>query len=473
MIKIKDKIITFVLTFLLFTTAFFTFPITNVAKADTNSGYSSVMDDLKKDSNFRAEDYPVMTLAYIDKVNNDTIDDNNQAHIEIISIAESSADELYIYTYQPVDAEVDLVATAILMSLEFTKDGQGLNAEVYDIELISSSAVFHKYVVKDFTVSNDTYRYYNIVTIYRDYNAQIDTVSGGSETDGYEIGIGVGQMWCVYYKNDTLVYEMSTFSYLDVNVNFTGNVEFSNGITMGNFIGDFKFGHLWFIAFDVEDYIIKRIFDADLSYKIRSAKYSWVVGSGEETTYGEWSDDIKVTLSESDTGSFSGEGLFGKDYTWNKISSGSSFLSSFKDQGMTFNDECKTALQNSQWVFAFAETEQKISSGSGYTRATYSDISDVTILRIHFMDIHGDVYNLGVVSDRTNPDDKDDGEDDGFLGIGDSLPDIFKILFALICVVLLFAIISSTGILELIIKAFIWVISIPFKLIKALFSKKE
>ena len=63
-----------------------------------------------------------------------------------------------------------------------------------------------KYVVKDFHVSEEPYRYYNIVTLYRNFNPDIDEVTPGGVIENFELGIGVGQQWCAYYLNNTIVY---------------------------------------------------------------------------------------------------------------------------------------------------------------------------------------------------------------------------------------------------------------------------
>ena len=181
-------------------------------------------------------------------------------------------------------------------------------------------------------------------------------------------------------------------------------------------VGSFDYGHSWFIAFSTDDYVIEHIYDADLTYRERSARTYWQLFDEEETTYGEWSDDIKITLSDTDEPVlYDGGGLFSKEYTWNRISSASDFLDNAEDQDVNISDECKTKLQESQWVFAFKETELKYSSGDGWYRYNFTDIDKVTIIRLHFIDITGTPYNLGVVSDRVNPDNKSDGIGSGIV----------------------------------------------------------
>ena len=77
------------------------------------TGYTGALEDLQKDENFNVEEYP---------------DNARNYSIKVIQIAESTAGELFIYTYQPSQKTQNLVATEINMSLtdkmgkEFAED---------------------------------------------------------------------------------------------------------------------------------------------------------------------------------------------------------------------------------------------------------------------------------------------------------------------------------------------------------------
>ena len=447
------------------------------------SNYTDVLDDLRKDESFNVKDYPSMTLEYLNEINNDSDLTNDQAHLEVMQIAESTSKELYLYVYQPIDDELDLTATAISMSCEFSEDGQNIKPIIYNLELVSSYTVFDKYVVKDFVVSDEVYRYYNIVAIYRDYNSLIDNITSGGEAEGFEIGISVGQQWCVNYLNDTIIYEMATFETLDVNINYTGNCEFSDGFKLGDMVGAHNWGLCWFIAFDLEDYTAERIYDADLSYKIRDMSYSQGAGLSGEPIYGEWSDNIYVTLTDiegsNNKGSYDGGGLLSKEYTWNRISKSADFIKNLEDQDILISDDVKSVINSNQWVFAFAETEKSMVTGM-YSVTTFSkDISKVTILRIHFRDIYDNIYNLGVVSDRVNPDNKSD-----IFGNGidiDELQEWFEKIMMLVGLIVLLVLLGyCPSILNIIIQVFkyifdgiIAILTLPIKFFKWLFKDKK
>ena len=444
------------------------FLVSNTAYASTQ--YTDVLDDLRKDESFEISNYSNMTLDYINKVNTDTDKTNDQELMEVISIAESSADELYIYVYQPTHNELDLIATAISLSTDYSADGQNIYPNVYDLELVSTYSVFDKYVVKDFKVNDEVYRYYNLVALYREYNSTIDKVVSGGESTGSEIAMSIGQQWSVYYLNDKLVYEMGTFETLEITPTFTGNFEFQNGLTWGSLVGSFNRGQAWFISFNVEDYIVKHIYDADLSYKIREMSYSTGVlidpiptyfpyGSNYDDNQAINKDDtdyetggfseFKITLDDEDEMTYKGDGLLAKEYSWNRITSSTDFL----------------------------ETESNTISGSTSTYYKY-DIEDITILRLHFIDIHDDVYNMGVVSDRVNPDNKADGTGSG---LDFNFEENFQKLFAIIMLVILLIVLGYIfpiasiiiKIFSVIINAIYFVISLPFKLIGKLFKQKN
>lgn len=448
-----------------------------IANASTySSDYTDVFDDLLNDENFNISDYP--SLSVDDVKNSET-----QTTLEIIQIAESSSKELYLYVYQPLNKDLFFAATAISMSCDYSSNGEDLYPIIYYLELVSSYDVFCKYVVKDFVVSDEPYRYYNIVCIYRNYDYTFDSKVSGTEDDGNEKAINVGQQWCCYYYNDKLVYEMGTFKTLEIKVKYTGNVEFSSGIKFGNLLGSYKYGQSWFICFDLVDYIATHIYDADMVYKIRDASRSVGLGlSGEWNYSDDWSDDIYVTLTDEDTVSYDGGGWLSKEYRWNRIMTSADFIENAENQGITISDDVKSDINDSQWVFSFCETELSLITGYGTTVYFGYDIADVTILRIHFLDVNNKIYNLGVVSDRVNPDNKSDGyggldEDffeDWFQKIG-MLIGLVVLLILLICCAPIVSIVLRVifTVVQMFFKGVFVIISLPFKLIGKLFKTKN
>jgi len=471
LIETFEYIISFVFGFIwLFLILF----ATNINVYASASDYTNVADDLMSDSNFNFADYPSYDVSHVINVNSDDNTTNDIPYAQVIQIAESSSGELYIYTFQPINETIEIVCSSIKLSVDFASNSNIRNVKVYYLELLSTYKNFCKYLVKDFEVCSETYRYYNIVSIYRLFNNELDTnITGGEIT---EKDISVGQQWCAYYLNDDVVYEMNTFNTLELNVDCGGFLDFNNGITLGNFFGSFQRGSMWYICFSCDDYIIKKIYDADLSYKIRDISWTTGLGLSKEDTLeeGKWSDDIPLTLLETDTGTFEGEGLGAKTYTWNRISSSKKFVENMEAQNISFTDEAKTDILERQWVFAFTETERNVISGIGNTTTFTSEIGDISILRLHFMDINNKTYNLGVVADKITPDNIADGLGSGLnlTFIEDGIYKILMIIGLLILLVILSFIAPIITIFKTLFQAVWYVISLLFKVFKKKSKKK-
>jgi hypothetical protein len=466
--------------------------------------YSDVLDDLRTDKTFDISKYPNMTYDYWLQINQDEDKSNDQSLIQVIQIAESSSKELYIYTYEPLNSLENLNSTSILMSTNFSKNGEFKDGELkdFDLELVSHYSVFKKYVVKNFTVSDEVYRFYNLVTIYRKYNERFDNVVTGGELESGEYGHDVGQQWCVYYLNDDIVYEMSTFKTIELKPVFTGNAVFKTPFNINNLLNKFNEGKLWFIAFKPLDYNIDYIIDAELHYNIREMLYiegqednaefypygsnydsSQIIKPGDSNyETGGFSGDLYVTLNKSGVGSFNGSqsGLLSYTYSWNEIMKGKDFTDLCNKQNLKITN-VDLINQDDIWVFNFLQTESYYKYYSPYVFNYSHDIKDITIIRISFMDKGGNYYNLGVVTDKVNPDNKDDIYDKGFELKLNDLKDLLEKMFLILGIILLFMLFINlftpiASIFKFIGQAFLFIFKIlllPFRLIGDLFKKKR
>lgn len=456
------KVLIIVLLFLCFTTNI------NV-NATTTFTESEVVSDLYNDTNFNVNNYPEISIDKAKK-------DEDFQSLQLIQLVESENKELLLYVYQPLNNDLLFVASSISMSIGYSKDGQDLNPLNYDLALISHGGVFCKYKVLDYEVTDDEYRYYNIVCIRRQFDYSFDEKISGTELVGNEKAIDCGQQWLCYYVDGEIKYEMNTFETLEIKVKYTGNFQFDSGYKVGNLLGSFDYGLSWFICFDLVDYIADKIIDADMTYQIRDASRSTGLGLSGNWNYGDFSDDIPLTLTEKDTASYDGGGLFSKKYTWNRIMTSSDFIKNAENQKITISDDVKGKISNSQWVFAFAETEMTFISGQTSSTTFSKDIGDITILRIKFMQ-DGTTYNLGVVSDKVNPDNISDGNggtkiddliDDDLFG---KIKELFKKIFLILAVVLLIVVVFTfTPIFKVILEGIIFIVSLPIKLIKWIFK---
>ena len=72
-----------------------------IAKAESTTTYTNVLEDLQRDSSFSKENYPEKATDY---------------SLQIIQLAESSDKELFVYAYQPSGQLKGLVASSINIS---------------------------------------------------------------------------------------------------------------------------------------------------------------------------------------------------------------------------------------------------------------------------------------------------------------------------------------------------------------------
>lgn len=421
-----------------------------------------VLRDLRRDKTFNEEDYPYVKDDYA---------------LYVIQIGESSNKELFVYVYQPCHDTYDLLGTKISISYGYSVDGAGLNPQLYNLKLVSTSGTLDKYYVEGFTVSNDGDRYYNLVEIFREVNSEIDELDETfPKTD---IAYSVGQQWYVCDLNDSKHYETNTFNTLNVETVFNGNVNFPNGFQLKDFVGVYDDCDCWFYCFNADDYVIKHIYDADLNYSVRDA----IHGVGlfyNETEYSNERLNQVITLKDTDVMTYNGSGLGARDYEWNRILSSEEFIKIAEEQKVSFTDVQKEKISSSQWVFTFLETERRFQYSNDYTFTYYSDVYDVGLLRLHFQDVSGRKYDLGVVNSLTDPDDIADGEGSlkSFTEMFGEFWDVFlKVIFIILGVILLFLLLHFVtpimSILKFIFKAIGFVITLPLKLIKSIFQRRK
>lgn len=281
------------------------------AYADTSlSGYSGVLDDLQKDETFNPDDYPA-------------IDDDYS--LQVIQIAESTAGELFVYVYQPAANVKPLTATQINMSLtddfapydyEDNVDNVGSNTGgngesgndgvfggedggghgggggsfhsleratdtqsstyLYDLTLLNRNGVFAKYKVSGFTVNGSMVRYYNITSIYREFNKDLgDEPTGGSDTI-VEVSFPVGKLFTVETAvNGQITYSCEKHKVVEVLKPFFGHIRYTddNGWTK-------KSCDSHFVAFST-DWQIDELYLAELEYTALSAE---TFGKNGQTT---------------------------------------------------------------------------------------------------------------------------------------------------------------------------------------------
>ena len=218
-----------------------------------------------------------------------------------------------------------------------------------------------------------------------------------------------------------------------------------------------------------KNYDVEKIYDADIIYTL--SNYATTVDLSTGNTYSTLlsSETYTKTLTEFDTGSNKGDGLLGKKYTWNRICSVEEFKTEVQnDTNDGFSDAELSGLNNSDFVFRFDETEYSSSTSLGSQVAKYYDVSNIGILRIHFLS-EGKVYNLGCIGDLVGTDSTPDME----VTIGDNIqnsleenPLLALILFVVILLLLINLIAPIKAIFSLIVTVISFLVSIIFGIIK-------
>ena len=423
-----------------------------VAYAADNVIYTNVIDDLKKDSGFKPSNYPENVEDY---------------GLQVIQLAESADKELFIYVYQPSGQTKNFTACSVNISTTINDNISFIN---YKLQKLNSSGVFFKYKVSDFTVKTEPTRYYAISSIYRPFDESIDKPARDGNTVT-EVNYNVSKQYCFGEINGKPYVNCVDIETIVVTDKFVGFVRYKDGFKL--YVGACD-SH--FVAFNT-DKPIDKLLEADVYYTMQ--KYSWSVVplQGEKETFGEKSENYAY-LKYTDKVEHTGGGLFAGTYKWDRIETTQQFIA---ENDLTQNvysgaiidvsvankitDEGKAALQGKKWVLRFAETSYSL-SGYPSTGSTFENttlVGDVTILRLKF-ETDGITYNLGTIDNKQTGSDKPINSEIFEIIINNRGKRILAILAAILLLIIL------APLLPYIIKFVVCVISLPFKVITALFK---
>lgn len=383
----------------------------------TKDGYTDVFNDLRKDSSFDYTQYPSYTYEeFKAKYNNAT----KLPFFHVFQIAEGYNKELFIYVYNPV-MELALQATEILMYCEdVSPSNQNINPSPYKLELVSRYEVFDKYLVKDFVVCDEAYRYYNFVEISREYNPDIDAAY--EQGDRNDVAQSVATCWKVYYFNGLICYEQQAIDVVEIIPVLTDYLLCYGGFTWSSLFGKDDYCCVQYIAFKVPDYDVKRIFDADVCFDLETFASTqkntvfmgpvWSEPIVDPDSKSTIKKDEKVTLYESQSESYQGSGWFSAEFSWDRILTGKDFVNNLEKQEGVWNEDVKAKLnEEGVWVFAYTETFVTVETDYASGMVSYPisrtiegvRATNIDVIRLHFLTDKGE-YNLGVVMDKTTAD---------------------------------------------------------------------
>lgn len=420
-----------------------------------DGGYTSVLDDLRKDEQFSENAYPVVANNY---------------KLEVITISESVDKDLFVYVYQPHQEHGKYVASSINISA--TSDNS-LDIMNYYLTLVDFDGVFQKYLVTGITLPTSETRYYDVISIYRVFDETIDEgIDDDNDNTISEVVFKVGKGFILTDTENGLVVQVKDLDVITVTSKWVGFIRYEG--LLNGFWGNTDYYDRHFVAFST-DKKIDKLMEADVYYREQSYHYYRFNGVTYNDDYSE-PEDKKAELIDVSTGSYESDNLFWKtEFEWYRISSIDAFLDDI-DKANTFtagivdvseevvmSDAAMNQLKDKQWVLSFTETNYHFSHGTGGMEVKRMIISDVSILRLKF-ETDGVVYNLGVVDNKQSG----DLTPDGTLSRELSVADWFKIVIALLALILVLYVLGPVlplifsiigGILKFVFK----IITYPFR----------
>ena len=439
---------------------------------DVAGGYTNVLDDLESDVDFDANNYPVK---------------NNDYSLQVIQIAESNEKELFVYVYQPNMNSGKYIASTINISSALHNK---TNVKNYKLTLLNYSGVFQKYLVNGFEIADAKIRYYDIISIYRVFDENIDAkLDDDNENTINEVVFEVGKQYTIQTNDNGKVNISMTETEIEtitITSKYVGFVRYEDGFDLNAYDGGCD-SH--FVAFTT-DKPIDRLFEADVYYTTQSYQWIWVtsVGGGQETNYGSKVENYAY-LNYQQNASHTTNGIGGHTYSWNRISSVDEFIAN-EDRNLVYEcgifdvktetkitDEGLDDLKGKEWVLRFAETNYQYTYTSSMQDIRKTIVGDVSILRLKF-ETDGIVYDLPVIDNKQSG----DGNPDNSITHSLELNDTFKIILAILLLILLVVVLAPIlptiisfifTIIKVLIKVALWIVSLPFKLFNAIFKKRN
>lgn len=453
-------------------------PIVNAfaVTADNDSIYTDVLDDLNMAEDFSTELYPGIVDDY---------------SISVIQIAECSSNELFIYVYQPSAETKELRAVSINIS---TAINDNLKYNNYKLTFLNANGVFAKYKVEGLELKEDVVRYYDISSILRLYDANID-LEPENDNVVTEIAYSVGQQWTACTLNDEVHYSCLESETITITDKFVGFVRYPGGFNL--FSSGACDSH--FVAFST-DHDIDRLYEADIYYTTQERTYNDVYYGNvkENAKFGDV-EEHKTTLNYKEKTEYTGSGLFSHSYKWDRIQTVEDFKESVEEQEVfkcglvNVTTENKISdysdIDDKQFILRFTETtytSKQFTGSNGLTQYAYSackntKVADVMILRLKF-ETDGVVYNLGVVDNKQTGSDDPINDYTWGVELDEDFKKLLKLVGVVVLVILALAVVVFLSVFTpflkvvgsivfYLFKGILWIISSPFYLFKKI--KKE
>ena len=343
--------------------------------------YTSVLEDLQKDTTFDVNSYPVI---------------ENDYSLDVIQISESVNGELFVYVYQPCAPSKLLEATTIRMATPIL--GAESTWHDYDLTLLSSSGVFHKYRVEDFEVAKTRTRYYDITAIHRLWIKGIDAPAD-TETDQTinEVAFPIAKIYRADTDDAGFVSYYHESDVVTVTAKVVGYIYYQDPSFWSKAACD---RHI--VAFSV-DREIDKLYEVDVEYTSIQIADGWyqekyIYGG---TPIGDFVENSKTVYADKDI-VYDENGIFvDSHFSFKEIMSTKDFIDSTSD--VNYKNGAKGDLETTDYVLTFDVTSV-VNYGTTLTQYTNfgkyrTSISNVTIIRLKF-EVGSKMYNLGVVDNK-------------------------------------------------------------------------
>lgn len=364
----------------------------------TETVMTSVLDDLQLDATFSAEAYPGKTI--------DQLKAAGEEYLQVIKVAESIDNELYVYIYQPSDATKEIVASKMLIGQTAGETA----ARVCPLKLVSSEGVFDKYLVEGIEVLPLSLRHYQITSIYRPFDSALDDAAQNGGKDTY-IAVPAAQTWYVRTTEDGRREYAHTFDEV-----ITVTDEYHGYLLLWPQMR--RMQQSFFLAFTT-DRKIEKLRQVEITYEGKNVVFLLQFsGDREWRTVGTFGPKY-LKITEEDKGSNNASRWwFEKNYEWDRIGTVDSFLSDDNHELDSSTVEAlnrvkSTASDNdtSAFVLRYLDHDVYVNIDNKYNSASYAEtfeITNVALLKMTF-ETEGITYTMGVVDSMTTPDTDPDG----------------------------------------------------------------
>lgn len=430
--------------------------------------YTSALEDLQVNKKFNAEDYPTIADDY---------------SLQVITIAESVNSELFVYVYQPSASE-NILATSINISTAAKTQNQYIN---YSLEYVNCEGTLFKYIVKDFALSSDIARYYEISSIFRAWNKDIDNAAEGDNTIT-EVSYPVAKQFTLIDLEDgTTSFNVYDLDLITITSKYVGFVRYLSGI---NFWGTSDLCDSHFVAFGT-DKSIDKLLEADVYFQTQevSCINGAMIGVTGTTVYGDIIDNYS-NMTDTSAAFYKSNFTewYNSSYSWQRIQTIDEFVESENlsnvYQAGIFNvgtrteldDDALNQLKDKQWVLRFYESSYVHNM---FTKDDWTIVSNVSLLRLKF-ETNDVIYDLGIVDNKQSGSDTPSNDLELIIGVNWPLTTIALVIVIVIIVIILLIIFAPSlivGFVKLLIKVIAalfkglwWLITAPFSLFK---DKKE